>query len=398
MKHLAEQVASNKQKQQAFEAQIAILKSERAKLDAGIGRFANSATALGVVIEGSSQTPAEQLHARLSRVQQEIDELNQKIQEIDAAVARDRTTLTTAKNLLATRIGELNDRKTALARRNEDVAQLQNDPRTAQISFDIDDEQLARAESLTLDSLTTFKGEATAAQTKVTQKRTEMPALRQQSTSMKAQLQTLRTQLANLQRAVAQLTARLQESKLPTDVSEEMLLSLIADESRQQAQLLALRDSISSLELAIDALTTAAALTTLQQNVRNKEKTVETAARKRGQHQPWLAYFTRLSDLVSLQQNEAIANFTSEYGPRTSVIQRRLRSVYGFDDIQIESHESTISVRVKRHGEVLRPTDYFSQSQQQTLLLGLFLTACISQTWSGFAPCLWMTQSLILTT
>jgi exonuclease SbcC len=34
----------------------------------------------------------------------------------------------------------------------------------------------------------------------------------------------------------------------------------------------------------------------------------------------------------------------------------------------------------------LRPTDYFSQSQQQTLLLALFLTACISQTWSAFSP------------
>jgi exonuclease SbcC len=203
---------------------------------------------------------------------------------------------------------------------------------------------------------------------------------------MKAQLQTLRTQLSNLQRTVTQLTARLQESDLPTDAGEDMLLSLIAEESRQQAQLLALRDSISSLELAIDAVTTAAALTTLQQNVRNKEKAVETAARKRDQHQPWLAYFTRLSRLVSSQQNEAIANFTSEYGPRTSIIQRRLRSVYGFDDIEIQSHDSTISVRVNRHGEVLRPTDYFSQSQQQTLLLGLFLTACISQTWSGFAP------------
>jgi hypothetical protein len=90
--------------------------------------------------------------------------------------------------------------------------------------------------------------------------------------------------------------------------------------------------------------------------------------------------------LVSAQQNEAISGFTREYGPRTSVIQRRLRSVYGFDDIEIQSKESTITVRVKRHGEELRPIDYFSQSQQQTLLLGLFLTACISQTWSGFAP------------
>ena len=64
------------------------------------------------------------------------------------------------------------------------------------------------------------------------------------------------------------------------------------------------------------------------------------------------------------------------------MIQRRLRAVYGFDEIDIRSYESTIRVRVKRASEELRPTDYFSNSQQQTLLLGLFLTACISQTWS----------------
>ena len=60
--------------------------------------------------------------------------------------------------------------------------------------------------------------------------------------------------------------------------------------------------------------------------------------------------------------------------------------MYGFDDIEIRSHAAAISVRVKRNGEELRPTDYFSQSQQQTLLLGLFLTACSSQTWSAFSP------------
>jgi hypothetical protein len=86
------------------------------------------------------------------------------------------------------------------------------------------------------------------------------------------------------------------------------------------------------------------------------------------------------------EQAAAIANFTRQYGPRTSVIQRRLRSVYGFDDIEIDSHAAEITVAVKRHGVELRPVDYFSQSQQQTLLLGLFLTACSGQNWSSFAP------------
>jgi DNA repair protein SbcC/Rad50 len=65
------------------------------------------------------------------------------------------------------------------------------------------------------------------------------------------------------------------------------------------------------------------------------------------------------------------------------LIQRRLRCVYGFDEIEIQRHESTISVREKRPWRELRRTDYFSQSQQQTRLLGLFLTAYLSQTWSA---------------
>lgn len=385
-KHLAELVAGNKQKQQAFDVQIATLKGDRGTLDAQIGHFVNAAAELGIVIEASGSTLAEQLQVRLNRVQQEINELNRQVQETGVATDAARTALTNARNLLAAKVAEETNRKETLARHKEEANRLQNDPRLTQISLDIDNEQLSRDERLNLDHLTDFKAEAAKAQTETTQKKTEISTRQQESASLKMQLQALRTQLANLQRTVTQITARLQESELPANASEEMLLSLIAEESRMQAHLLALRDSTSNLELTIDAATTAAALTTLQQNVRNKEKTVATAARKRDQHQPWLFYFTELSRLVSSQQNEAIASFTREYGPRTSVIQRRLRSVYGFDDIEIQSHESTISVRVKRHGEELRPIDYFSQSQQQTLLLGLFLTACISQTWSGFAP------------
>jgi exonuclease SbcC len=382
---LAEQVAANKRKQQAFDAQIGTLKNERASLEAQIGQFANSAAELGIAIETSGSI-SEQLQDRLNRVQQEINGLNQQVQEMGVATNVARTALTDARNLLAAKIADESNRKETLARHREETIRLQHDPRLTQISLDIDNEQLAQDERLNLDHLNDFKAEVAKAQTESTQKKAELSTLRQESASLKTQLQALRTQLANLQRIVTLFTGKLQESGVPTNTSEQQLLSLIAEESHMQAQLLALRDSTSNLELAVDAVMTAAALTTLQQNMRNKEKAVEVAARKRDQHQPWLVYFTKLSRLVSSQQNEAIASFTREYGPRTSIIQRRLRSVYGFDDIEIQSRESTISVRVKRHGEELRPTDYFSQSQQQTLLLGLFLTACISQTWSGFAP------------
>jgi hypothetical protein len=137
------------------------------------------------------------------------------------------------------------------------------------------------------------------AQTEAAQKKADVSIFRRESASLKAQIQPLRTHLLNLHTTATQIAARLQESKLPETAEEELLLSLIGEQSRMQAQLLALVNSASNLELALDAVTTAAALTTLQHNIRNKEKAVETATRRRDKHQPWLACFTTLSRLVS---------------------------------------------------------------------------------------------------
>lgn len=383
---LAERIAENEQKQQAADTQLTDLKKEQARLNVEIGRIENSAVELGIVLETSGPTPVEQLQERQNRIQEEIAELNRQIQETGVAAEAARTALANTKALVRAKTAEMTDRKAALALLQEEITRLRDDPRLTQFSLDLDDEQLAELERLNREQLTEFRAAAVKAQTEATEKRKEVNALREEYTLLKDQLPILRTQLATLQKMVAQITARLEESTLPSDASEEMLLSLIAEESRTQAQFLRLQDSASNLELAIDAATTSAALTQLLQNVRNKEKAVATAERQLVQHRPWLKYFEELSGLVSSQQNEATASFTREYGPRTSVIQRRLRSVYGFDDIEIRSHESTISVRVKRRGEELRPTDYFSQSQQQTLFLGLFMTACISQNWSAFSP------------
>jgi exonuclease SbcC len=385
-RQLAGRAADNKQQRQAVDARLASLKNERAKLTAEIEDFADSIAKLAIVLEASVPTPTEQLQVQRDRVQQEIAEMNHHLQEVAGGLQAARTTLADVKKLVSTRIAEITDRDATLARLQEEATQLRKDPRLVQVSLDIEPEQLASLESLNLQNLRTFGAEAADAQNVVANAKPLVGTLRHESTALKAQISALRIQIANLQRTMSQITARLGEAKLQPNVSEDALLAMIADESRSQAQFLALRDSAASIELAIDVATTAAALTQLLQNVRNKESALTTATGKRDQSLPWLKYFDALCRLVSSQQSEGIANFTREYGPRTSVIQRRLRSVYGFDEIEIRSHESTISVRVKRHGEELRPTDYFSQSQQQTLLLSLFLTACLSQTWSALSP------------
>jgi hypothetical protein len=46
-----------------------------------------------------------------------------------------------------------------------------------------------------------------------------------------------------------------------------------------------------------------------------------------------------------------------------------LRAVSGFGDIVLKADRDSIDVNVLRKGERLPPTDYFSQSQQQILVL-----------------------------
>jgi exonuclease SbcC len=385
-KQLAEQVATNKQKQQLTNTQLTNLKTERSNLGAEINQFENSSASLGIVIGASGPTPAEQLQTTLSLIQHQVDEHNRQFLERRAAAEAVRTRLTTTRSLLKAKADEITAKKAVLVRLRTEAGQLRDDPRLPPLTLETPDDELANLGRLNREHLAGFKAEIVTLQSEVDQRKSPLTALRQEAATLKAEFPALRSQLANLQRTVTQLLARVDESRLPADISEEMMLGLIADESHMQAEMLALRDSASNLELAIDAATTAAALTRLRESIRAKEAAVATAAHQRDRHIPWRKYFEELSRLVSTQQNKAIENFTREYGPRASVIQRRLRSVYGFDEIEIHSRKSTISVRVKRHGEELRPNDYFSQSQQQTLLLGLFLTACISQTWSAFSP------------
>ena len=382
----AEQTAQNLQKQRAAESQLIDLKEEASKLNADIGRIADSAEKIGIVLDASGEAPTKQIQSLRSRLQNEIKELDRQVKEASVVAETTRTGLTTLRSAITAKTAEVSAQEAALKRIQDQFAGLRDDPRAIQVSLDIGDEQFAGLERVAGERVSESRSKAVEAQNGAAQKKSALNAFQQESATLKAQLSSLRTQLTNLQTMVSQITARLAEMKLPSDANEELLQGRIAEESRVQAQILSVRDSASNLEMAMDTATTSAALTQLRQNVLNKEKVVLAATRTSDQYRPWVKYFTELSRLVSSQQSAAIASFTDEYGPRTSVIQRRLRSVYGFDEVEIRSHESEIRVRVKRHGEELKPTDFFSQSQQQTLLLGLFLTACISQTWSAFSP------------
>jgi len=181
------------------------------------------------------------------------------------------------------------------------------------------------------------------------------------------------------------LLSALRAAKFDNDVSTEQLRQQVEVAAARQVTALGLRDRVAELEVAIDTAATSAAFENIRQRILANDAVVQEATVRAQKVKPWVGYFADVKSLLSAQQANATDHFITEYGPRTAVIQQRLRPVYGFGEIEVSSKDSAISIGVHRKGETLRPTDFFSQSQVQTLVLGLFLTACSSQTWSGFS-------------
>lgn len=184
---------------------------------------------------------------------------------------------------------------------------------------------------------------------------------------------------------VESVLSELAAAKFDSAVSPEELRQQVEVSSAREVAALELRDRVAELEVAIDTAATSAAFENIRKRILDNEVVLQDATTRAQKIRPWVEYFAEIKKLLSTQQAFATDHFIAEYGPRTAVIQQRLRPVYGFGEIEVSSKDSAIGIRVHRKGEKLRPTDFFSQSQVQTLVLGLFLTACSSQTWSGFS-------------
>lgn len=97
-----------------------------------------------------------------------------------------------------------------------------------------------------------------------------------------------------------------------------------------------------------------------------------------------------LETLLKRQRQSAIERHIGAYGPLITMIQQRLRSVYGFGGVQLEARGGEAKVRVEWRSKSVQvpPTDFFSDSQKQILMLSIFMAGGLRQNWSGFAPVL----------
>ena len=166
----------------------------------------------------------------------------------------------------------------------------------------------------------------------------------------------------------------------------------IVEQRRQAAERLDVLEKLTrrvlTLERALDSAQRSAMMAELYsetQSLTTKKQDIADTIQRMSTVRKW---FTEVRDVLDRQSSNSVAKHVLAFGPLTTVIQKRLRSVYGFGDVSLLARGNEIRVVVDWKGEEVKPTDYFSDSQKQILMVSLFLAARLTQTWSGFAPIL----------
>lgn len=117
---------------------------------------------------------------------------------------------------------------------------------------------------------------------------------------------------------------------------------------------------------------------------------IEEAETRRQNINAGVSICSSIERLLKAERQTAIQRHIDAYGPMITMIQQRLRSVYGFGGVHLEAQGGEAKVRVewRRKSVQVAPTDFFSDSQKQILMLSIFLAGGLRQNWSGFAPVL----------
>lgn len=181
---------------------------------------------------------------------------------------------------------------------------------------------------------------------------------------------------------------RLEPLGLPPHATPDVIADRIAKLSRQTKLLDDRLRRVRFLETALDTVGTSARVEDLKKKVTIGDKEIKEAQKEEGRLKAIDTLFEQISRLLRQESNRAVESHISAYGPLTTLLQQRLRAVYGFQDVTLSAKGGDVHVRVRRRGKQLKPPDFFSESEKQILMLSLFLAGRLTQTWSSFAPIL----------
>jgi exonuclease SbcC len=269
------------------------------------------------------------------------------------------------------------------------IDNISNDASTRQVSLEMEKEIIQRELTSVNSVIKDLHNQIEIEKTENNNLQKELDNLLEKNHILKREIQGLNKEVVDSKKYIEEvesLTRRL-NLNLYADINRVTVLK--NDLKKKLFNLNSLYNEIINFEIAMDTMQISVALAKMQQDLKNIKAQIKNLEKEREPLNNWLSYFDVICKELGFVQNQALKEYTNKFGPFTSNIQRRLRAVYGFGDIELHPEKGEIDVRVERKGERdIPPSDYFSESQIQIVMLSIFLSATLTQTWSSFKPIL----------
>ncbi len=145
---------------------------------------------------------------------------------------------------------------------------------------------------------------------------------------------------------------------------------------------------IQNFEVIFDAALLSSSVAKIKEKVKKIETSIEILESEELKNKGYQENFSAAQLELKTTRDNCLKIYIEKYGPFASILQKRLRTPYGFDEITLRKDKGEFIVEVKRKNEKLIPSDYFSASEINIISLSLFLGATLTQTWSKFSTIL----------
>ena len=239
----------------------------------------------------------------------------------------------------------------------------------------------------------------------ITEKTAEESLLFNKSEELKNQLDSVKPLLGQNQNALQKLESEISEvSKFSDSVKieagkygfpENVSLDDVDKQIISNDDLIRTLNEIShkviSAEASLDTLDRSNRLNQLNQIKTEKKQQlsrIEEAIKENHRTQGVIESF---KSVLLNERNSALNRYCEATQPLAAMIQRRLRPIYGFSDLELmPSDKGEIDVTIKWYNQISRVSDlnlapykYLSEAQMNAVGLSIFLSSALTQTWSG---------------
>ena len=269
------------------------------------------------------------------------------------------------------------------------IENIRSEAEKRQVSLEVEKETVQTDLANTNNILEGLRRQVQMQQTEYQNLQNEVNNLVEKKSILDREIQEIGKEILDSKKYVEVAEGLIKKLDLELDIGINQILLIKKERTEELSHLDSLRNEITNFEIALDATQISASLATIQQDIENVKKKISNLEKDYDGLKDWLSYFDKICEKLESIQNQALKEYTDKYGPLTSTIQKRLRPVYGFEDMRLYPEKDAIAVRVERKEEKdIHPSDFFSESQIQIVMLSLFSSAALTQTWSSFAPIL----------